>query len=81
VHVPGAIMTLWKKSIKGINFGDCNPLTDIPRLLGMYQKGDLHLDELVTTTYRLDCSSDGCCCSCHSEQGSLAQNIVTRESA
>jgi NDMA-dependent alcohol dehydrogenase len=59
VHVPSSIMTLWKKTIKGTNFGDCNPMTDIPRLLGMYQKGELRLDELVTTTYSLEQVNEG----------------------
>ncbi|MFT3661444.1 MAG: NDMA-dependent alcohol dehydrogenase [Gordonia sp. (in: high G+C Gram-positive bacteria)] len=54
VHVPGAIMTLYKKTIKGTNFGDCNPMTDINRLLGMYDAGDLILDELITRTYTLE---------------------------
>ncbi|WP_440712484.1 NDMA-dependent alcohol dehydrogenase [Gordonia sp. FQ] len=54
VHVPSTVMTLYKKDIKGTNFGDCNPMTDIPRLLGMYRHGDLHLDELVSHVYTLD---------------------------
>ena len=48
VQVSGALLTLMKKSIKGSLFGDCNPTTDIPKLLGLYQSGDLKLDELIT---------------------------------
>ncbi|MFF0492528.1 NDMA-dependent alcohol dehydrogenase [Nocardia sp. NPDC004068] len=59
LHVPSAIMTLWKKTIKGTNFGDCNPMTDIPRLLGMYQRGQLKLNELVTNTYTLEQVNEG----------------------
>jgi hypothetical protein len=29
----------------GRRFGDCDPTTDIPRILGLYQSGDLKLDE------------------------------------
>ena len=59
VHLPSALLTLFKKTIKGTVFGDCNPTTDIPRLLGMYQSGDLKLEELVTKTYRLDQINEG----------------------
>jgi len=54
VQLPGSVMTLFKKTVKGTVFGDCNPTTDIPRLLGLYQSGDLKLDELITRTYSLD---------------------------
>ena len=32
----------------------CNPLNDIPRLLRLYQAGQLKLDELITRRYPLD---------------------------
>ena len=34
IQLPGTILTLFRKSIKGSLFGDCNPTTDIPRILG-----------------------------------------------
>ncbi|MFE5909308.1 NDMA-dependent alcohol dehydrogenase [Streptomyces wedmorensis] len=54
VHVSGAVLTLWEKTIKGTLFGGCNPQYDIKRLLGLYQSGHLKLDELVTSRYTLD---------------------------
>ncbi|MEJ2870536.1 Zn-dependent alcohol dehydrogenase [Actinomycetospora sp. OC33-EN08] len=54
VSLPGTVATLWKKTIKGSLFGDCNPTTDIPRLLDLYRDGALHLEELVTATYSLE---------------------------
>lgn len=54
VNLPGALFTLFKKTVKGTLFGDCNPTTDIPRILGMYQNGDIKLDELITRTYKLE---------------------------
>jgi alcohol dehydrogenase (nicotinoprotein) len=39
--------------VKGTLFGDCNPTHDIPKLMALYRKGDLKLDELVTRTYTL----------------------------
>ncbi|WP_329568044.1 NDMA-dependent alcohol dehydrogenase [Streptomyces sp. NBC_01361] len=54
VHVSGAMLTLWEKTIKGSLFGSCNPQYDIKKLLDLYQAGQLKLDELVTTRYSLD---------------------------
>lgn len=59
VQLPGAVMTLFRKSVKGSLFGDCNPTYDIPKILGLYQNGDLKLDELVTRTYTLDQVNEG----------------------
>jgi NDMA-dependent alcohol dehydrogenase len=59
ISLPGTVATLWKKTIKGSLFGDCNPTTDIPRLLGLYRNGDLKLDELITRRYRLDQVNQG----------------------
>jgi NDMA-dependent alcohol dehydrogenase len=59
VRVSGAILTLFRKSIKGSLFGDCNPTYDIPKILGLYKSGDLKLDELITRTYTLDQVNEG----------------------
>ena len=59
IQLPGTIMTLWKKTVKGTLFGDCNPTTDIPKILGLYRSGDLKLDELITRTYTLDQVNEG----------------------
>jgi alcohol dehydrogenase (nicotinoprotein) len=59
IQLPGTILTLFRKSIKGSLFGDCNPTTDIPKLLGLYQSGDLKLDEIITRTYTLEQVNEG----------------------
>jgi alcohol dehydrogenase (nicotinoprotein) len=59
IQLPAQVATLWKKTIKGSLFGDCNPTTDIPRLLGLYQAGNLLLDELITTRYTLEQVNEG----------------------
>ena len=59
IKLPGTIMTLFKKTLKGSLFGDCNPTTDIPRILGLYQSGDIKLDEIITNTYTLDQVNEG----------------------
>jgi NDMA-dependent alcohol dehydrogenase len=59
IFLPAQIATLWKKTVRGTLFGDCNPTTDIPRLLELYSAGALKLDELITTRYRLDQINQG----------------------
>jgi alcohol dehydrogenase (nicotinoprotein) len=59
IQLPGTILTLFRKSIKGSLFGDCNPTTDIPKILGLYQSGDIKLDEIITRTYTLDEVNEG----------------------
>ena len=59
VTVSGSVLTLFRKTIKGSLFGDCNPTTDIPKILGLYQAGDLKLDEIITRTYTLDEVNEG----------------------
>jgi alcohol dehydrogenase (nicotinoprotein) len=54
IQLPGTILTLFRKTLKGSLFGDCNPTYDIPKILGLYQAGDLKLDEIITRTYTLD---------------------------
>lgn len=46
-------MTFYNKRLQGAIYGEMNPSTDIGRLLALYQSGRLHLDELITRTYRL----------------------------
>jgi alcohol dehydrogenase (nicotinoprotein) len=44
----------YQRRLQGHVFGMCNPLYDIPRLLGLYRDGQLKLDELITRRYSLD---------------------------
>ncbi|BDY28460.1 NDMA-dependent alcohol dehydrogenase [Mycolicibacterium mageritense] len=59
VHVSGLDLTLSEKTIKGSLFGSANPQYDIVRLLRLYDAGQLRLDELVTTRYRLEDVNQG----------------------
>lgn len=47
-------MTLYEKTIKGALYGSSNAQHDIPRLLELYNTGQLKLDELITREYRLE---------------------------
>jgi alcohol dehydrogenase (nicotinoprotein) len=44
----------YQRNIQGHIFGMSNPLYDIPRLLDLYRKGRLKLEELITRRYTLD---------------------------
>jgi S-(hydroxymethyl)glutathione dehydrogenase/alcohol dehydrogenase len=54
VQLPGALVTLFEKEIRGSLYGSCNPFEDVPRLLDLYRTGALHLDELITSRYPLE---------------------------
>jgi S-(hydroxymethyl)glutathione dehydrogenase/alcohol dehydrogenase len=52
-------LTLMEKSVVGSIFGSANPRYDIPKLLELYRKGQLDLDDLVTRTYALEDVNQG----------------------
>jgi len=52
-------LTMYEKQLVGSIFGSANPRRDIPRLLRLYQEGQLELDELVTRTYPIEEINDG----------------------
>lgn len=51
---PAATMFMEEKAILGSAFGSGAPKTDIPRLIKLYNRGRLKLDELITHTYSID---------------------------
>jgi NDMA-dependent alcohol dehydrogenase len=53
-HVHAGMLISYMRQVRGALFGDCNPLYDVPKLLGLYRSGDLKLDELITRRYRLE---------------------------
>lgn len=52
-------VVLYQKRLQGSLFGACSPTKDIPRLLDLYRKGKLKLDELITQRYQLDDINQG----------------------
>ncbi|WP_109436754.1 Zn-dependent alcohol dehydrogenase [Aquimarina sp. AU119] len=44
----------WDKIYINPLYGKCRPQIDFPILLNLYKKGDLLLDEMVTTTYKFE---------------------------
>jgi S-(hydroxymethyl)glutathione dehydrogenase/alcohol dehydrogenase len=54
VNAHAGLLIGYQRRVQGAIFGGCNPLYDVPRLLGLYRSGDLKLDELITRRYRLE---------------------------
>ena len=61
------------KTLKGSMYGDANPHADFPRLLGLYQRGKLDLDAMVTNTYSID---DGLQAFADMEKGVNARGVI-----
>lgn len=55
---PGLDLHVNEKRILGSFFGSTNPHYEFPRLLALYQAGQLLLDELISARYRLDQIND-----------------------
>ncbi|GAA4743726.1 NDMA-dependent alcohol dehydrogenase [Nocardioides endophyticus] len=51
--------TMSEKILRGNVYGGVNVYRDVPLLLGLYKRGKLNLDELITTTYTLDDINQG----------------------
>jgi S-(hydroxymethyl)glutathione dehydrogenase/alcohol dehydrogenase len=52
-------LTLYQKRIQGALYGNASPRKQIPQLLGLYGRGILKLDELITRRYPLDQVNSG----------------------
>jgi S-(hydroxymethyl)glutathione dehydrogenase/alcohol dehydrogenase len=55
----GGALIGYQRRLQGAIFGACNPLFDVPRLLGLYKSGHLKLDELITRRYTLEQVNQG----------------------
>ncbi|MEM6700440.1 MAG: histidine kinase, partial [Bacteroidota bacterium] len=44
----------WDKIYINPLYGKCRPQIDFPKLMRLYKKGDLKLDQMITKEYRLD---------------------------
>ena len=54
VQIPGTVLAVTERRVVGSFVGSCNPLRDVPLLLGLYQRGQLELDQLASKHYALD---------------------------
>jgi S-(hydroxymethyl)glutathione dehydrogenase/alcohol dehydrogenase len=54
IPVSPFMLAMFQKRIQGCLYGMMSPSSDVPRLLSMYEQGQLKLDELVSRSYKLD---------------------------
>jgi Zn-dependent alcohol dehydrogenase len=54
IPVSPFMLAMFQKRLQGCLYGNMSPSAAVPRLLAMYENGQLKLDELVTSTYPLD---------------------------
>ena len=59
IELNSSMLTLFEKTVKGSLFGSGDPFHDIPKMVELYQSGDLKLDEMITQTYTLDQVNEG----------------------
>jgi Zn-dependent alcohol dehydrogenase len=52
-------LAMYQKRIQGCLYGMMSPSKDVPRLLSLWQAGQLKLEELLTRTYALEQINDG----------------------
>jgi Zn-dependent alcohol dehydrogenase len=52
-------LTMYQKRIQGSIYGMMSPNSAVPRLLGLWQTGQLRLEEMITRTYGLDDINQG----------------------
>ncbi|OBH19549.1 NDMA-dependent alcohol dehydrogenase [Mycolicibacter terrae] len=53
------LFTMLQKTLKGNIFGGGSSHIETPRLVGLYKSGLLKIDEMITTTYKLEDINDG----------------------
>jgi S-(hydroxymethyl)glutathione dehydrogenase/alcohol dehydrogenase len=57
--VPLFELAMFQKPIQGVLYGIGSPRNSVPQLLDLYVAGRPHLDELITTRYRLEQINEG----------------------
>jgi S-(hydroxymethyl)glutathione dehydrogenase/alcohol dehydrogenase len=63
----------FNKTIKGCWYGSSNVNEDVPKLLDLYQKGELKLDELISREISLDDVNDAFAAM---EAGEVARSVI-----
>jgi Zn-dependent alcohol dehydrogenase len=74
IELPIGAMAYVDRSVMGCRYGSSKPHHDIPMYLGLYQRGLLKLDELITKQYAIEHFHDAFA---DLEQGKLARGVLT----
>jgi S-(hydroxymethyl)glutathione dehydrogenase/alcohol dehydrogenase len=73
VQIPGQMIALEEKSIVGSLYGSANMKRDMPRLIELYQRKKLKLDELVSKRIKLE---DVNAAFADMEKGAVARSVI-----
>lgn len=73
VEIPGQMIALEEKSIVGSLYGSANMKRDMPRLIDLYQRKRLKLDELVSKRIKLDAVNEAFA---DMEKGAVARSVI-----
>jgi S-(hydroxymethyl)glutathione dehydrogenase/alcohol dehydrogenase len=73
VEIPGQMIALDEKSVVGSLYGSANMKRDMPRLIDLYQRKRLKLDELVSKRIKLD---DVNAAFADMEKGAVARSVI-----
>lgn len=76
VALPAALFALDERSLVGSLYGGANMRHDMPRLLDLYMRGRLKLDELISRRIRLDEVNDAFAAM---ERGDVARSVIVYE--
>jgi len=73
VEIPGQMISLEEKSVIGSLYGSANMKRDMPRLIDLYQRKKLKLDELVSKRIKLE---DVNTAFADMEKGAVARSVI-----
>jgi S-(hydroxymethyl)glutathione dehydrogenase/alcohol dehydrogenase len=73
VEIPGQMISLEEKSVIGSLYGSANMKRDMPRLIDLYQRKKLKLDELVSKRIKLE---DVNAAFADMEKGAVARSVI-----
>jgi len=73
VPIPGFPIPLDEKSVIGSLYGSANMRRDMPKLIDLYMRGRLKIDELVSRRIKLDDVNDAFTAM---EKGEVARSVI-----
>ena len=73
VEIPGQMISLEEKSVIGSLYGSANMKRDMPRLIELYQRKKLKLDELVSKRIKLEAVNEAFA---DMEKGAVARSVI-----
>jgi S-(hydroxymethyl)glutathione dehydrogenase/alcohol dehydrogenase len=78
IEVDPTLFSGFEHRLVGSNYGSCNPAVDFPKLLGLYQRGRLDLDAMISRRLPLDGINDAFA---DMERGEGARSVIVYDAA